>query len=732
MWNVKKRMKLIVSVMLIACMSVSVVSAAQFGVSTHMGLGYDYANSSNVESAAATHVAWVRDECRWNLMQTTAGGALNIRIKDREYIRMLDRANINQLLVLAYGNQAYAAADTVLPKPSDATYYQAWLDYVRYTVTQVKDYVDAYEVWNEPDNGSFNYNNLGTASDYAQLYLDTKAIIDELDPTATVVCGSIAFTGSNSGYDYARGIFSYIQSQGSVNSLIDAFAIHAYPQYASRVEDTSYFPNWLNSWEGVFDQYGYTGDVWLTETSIPLLSGRATEAEQAYSVVKIGALWENYLKTNNRSGEIIWYDLRNDGTDASEYEHNLGIFNYDYTPKQAHYAMKAYNDLTGGKTFISKTDYKSKSSIVQYNGTNETVYLLWDTNNSGTARSVPVSGDVAYVYDYQGNITRTINNPSGTTSVNVYSAPVYVRSVTYRSSIDSVSYDNNNSVVEVSGNYNGGDTVTIQVLQGDNVVQSATATVRDGSYSKWFSFMGSGSYTVRVGYPEMTAAGKTSGWATETLNISAASQTAPEFSANTQVAYDDSTNTVTISGSVNNYVENQQVTILAIPSTMDLEEIDLSAAAYVKQIPATNGTFTAEFTVPDYFTTTMAIYLSGTGIGTPSSDYAWIEEGEYAHVADLNLSKGSSLTVSATLRNYTETAKTVTMMVVQYKGTQLVAINRQEVEIPAQTYATIQRTLSGVEIEANATAAKAFVWDDLTDMVPLVELEEISLNSSDE
>ena len=724
----KTGMKRILLVALVICMVATTASAAQYGIATHMGLWNNYANSTNVEKAAATHVSWVRDECRWQVTQTTAGGAYNIRAKDLDYMRRLEAEGINQLLVLSYGNPAYDE-NAPMPRTSDPTYYQAWLGYVRYTVSQVKDYVDAYEIWNEPDNSGFNYNLLGTPQDYGRLYLDSKAIIDELDPTATVVCGSIAGNDSNA-HNYAKGILSYIQSQGNVNQLIDAFSVHAYPVYFSRVENTSYYPAWLNNWESIFDSYGYTGDVWLTETGISSASGKASVTEQAYSVPIISAIWENYLKTNNRSGEIFWYDLRNDGTTASEYEHNLGVFDYDYNPKLSHYAMKAYNDLTGGKTFVSKQDYKSKSSIVQYNGTNDTVYLLWDSNNSGTSRAVPVSGDVAYVYDYQGNVTRTINSPSGTTSVNVYSAPIYVRSMSYTSSIDSCTYDANNGIVSVSGQFNGGDSVTIEVLQyGSTVVKTVTAPVTDGSFDKWFSFSGdAGIYSVRVAQPELTALGKQSGWPTSNFVVSASGETAPAFAASTQISYNAATRKVNVSGTVTDYVEGQQVTVLAIPASMSTASVDMNAVACVKQIPATNGTFSTEFDVPPYFTTNMKVYLGGTDIASQMSGTASIGEGDYVYVASLDLSKGSSLTATALINNFTGTAKQATMVIAQYNGNKLVKTNKSVQNVAANSYATLEYTLSGVAIQSGATSAKAYVWDDLTNMMPLVGFEDVSLN----
>ena len=175
--------KFIAMLAVAAAVSQSVAIAKPFGVCTHMGLGITYDNIANIQSARDTRVEWIRDEARWSDMQSGADGEIKIRDKDLDYIKRVDKARINQLLLLSYGNDNYEGieADTVFPKQDNETYYNGYLDYVRYTVSQVKDYVDAYEIWNEPNIKGFNYNLLANGTDYAKLYLDAKAIIDVLN-----------------------------------------------------------------------------------------------------------------------------------------------------------------------------------------------------------------------------------------------------------------------------------------------------------------------------------------------------------------------------------------------------------------------------------------------------------------------------------------------------------------------------------------------------------------------
>ena len=726
----KKLTKLISLIMLASSIMANAVNAAQFGVCTHMGLGGSYANNTNVETAKGSGVAWVRDECRWEYMQSAQGGEFSIRVKDLDYIKKLDESGINQLLIFAYGNMAYANG-AEMPRKANAAYYQGWLDYVRYTVEQVKDYVDAYEVWNEPNLSYFNYNLLGTPEDYAQLYLDTKTIVDELDPTAIVLCGSI--TGvETADINYGKGIFNYIKSKGDVNALIDGFSIH---QYTNKV-DTDYV-NRLDTWESIFDSYGFTGEVWMTENGVSSNTGNNTETQQAAYIAKVGAHWENYLKSSGRDGVNIWYDLREDGTDAAEYEHNLGLVDYNYNPKEAYYAMQAYNDLTGDKSFAKIDSTKTKDNwfsddeygyVAKYTGETGTTYVVWDTNSNGKTANVELSGDVAYVYNYKGEVTETIANPSGTKTITMAATPVYVECIELSTVITSASYDEKNGVVNVSGVYNNGDSVTVEIIKDGAVVKSETAIVTDEKFEKWFSFSGNGDYVVRVGQPELSAIGKTEGWAEKTITVTGVVEKNPVFDVSTQVAYNAETRTVNIVGKITDYVDNQNVTILAVPYSMDVNNVDINAAAYVKQIPATNGEFADEFVVPDYFTTKMALYLGGTEIKAVSSNEAGVAESEYMYVTSFEVDKGDIITATAIVRNFTETDKNATIIIAQYDSENaLQNISLEEKTIPAKTYKAVECSLTGISIDAKATRAKAYIWNNMADLVPLADFDEVLL-----
>ena len=96
--------------------------------------------------------------------------------------------------------------------------------------------------------------------------------------------------------------------EAGIGNYIDAFSIHVYT-HGKKPEDE--MTENYNRIEKVMDDYGFDGEIWLTETgySTAASSYNSTETEQASWAIRTKILWDNYLKTNGRKGEFFWYDL---------------------------------------------------------------------------------------------------------------------------------------------------------------------------------------------------------------------------------------------------------------------------------------------------------------------------------------------------------------------------------------------------------------------------------------
>lgn len=709
--------------------------AGGMGVCTHSKT--DKENEKIISVAKEMGTTWIRDEVTWESVETTKGGEKAIPQTKLDYIKNVNEQGIKILLILDYGNELYASNDNgqVMPTSDNTDYYNAWLDYVRFMVTAVGKYVDAYEIWNEPDIIGFNATSVNGAG-YAQLYLDSKAIIDEIDPSAEVLAGALAGGVATDTVKYAEEFFTLIKEKGTVDDLVDAFSLHSYtsnPEYSYENELG------IPEYEKLFDKYGFTGDLWLTEVGLSTYTGGGkTETLQAQVVLRDAVTYNKYQLTNKRNGQMIWYDLRNDGVDASNDQANFGLVDNNFTPKPAYHTMKLYNKTTAGKEFTAYEEPKTAGNFIigkeygvlaTYTGTTGTTYIAYAINDSSSnSMSVSLSGDVAYIYDYLGNVTDTITSPSEKKNISVSEAPVVVECVTYASVISDLRYNAELNVLNVGGTYTGTDEeITIELLKNDQVVQSVKATVSDRRYAKWFSVDEDGEYTVRVAQPELTALGKTSGWATQTVVADRVGNEIPAIASGAVVEYTAATNTVKVSGTVTDYVENQTVTILAVPETADVTALNMDSIGYIKQAETTNGNFAFEFVLPEYYDTKTAIYLGGTSVNTVGNASAEIPESEFLYVASIEAKVEDKVSATAYVRNFAETERKATIIIAQYSGDgtmTLEDVKMKPITIPAKTYALTPVVLDDVVKDSDAVLVKAMIWSDIDGLIPLASPDE--------
>jgi beta-xylosidase len=119
---------------------------------------------------------------------------------------------------LSYGNPVYTGGggttlNAAVPKSAEAI--EGWSKFVKAILQRYGDFVDEWEVWNEP-----NYKI--EASDYANLLITTAEIIRADRPKATVIAFAI---GSGVDYKYVDKVMAIVQQKGKVN-LIDQVTHH--------------------------------------------------------------------------------------------------------------------------------------------------------------------------------------------------------------------------------------------------------------------------------------------------------------------------------------------------------------------------------------------------------------------------------------------------------------------------------------------------------------------------
>lgn len=150
------------------------------GLNVHWTLGGD---SSLDDMYAArlndSKTVWAREHFSYKLIMGEDAAAW-LKRYDQIMLRYQDNG------VRVVGMLAYGAAADEFAAPST----NEWKQFVRTTVKRYRNYVDAWEIWNEPDSATYLQPN--TWKTYRPLLKAGSSMIREYDPDAIVLNGAIA------------------------------------------------------------------------------------------------------------------------------------------------------------------------------------------------------------------------------------------------------------------------------------------------------------------------------------------------------------------------------------------------------------------------------------------------------------------------------------------------------------------------------------------------------------
>ncbi|MFA5191296.1 MAG: beta-galactosidase [Verrucomicrobiia bacterium] len=174
------------------------------------------------DKLGATGVKWARCQTGWNRCETEKG-KYDFRWLD-DVVDNLRRRGVQPWFNVGYGNKLYMpkaygeAAVGSVPLYYGEETLQAWKNYIRAMSRHFKGRVTHWEIWNEPNIGSFWQPTKPDPLEYIRLIKLTGAIIREEIPEAKIgACNS----GVISPY-----VIRLIKS--GVGKEIDFFCVHAY------------------------------------------------------------------------------------------------------------------------------------------------------------------------------------------------------------------------------------------------------------------------------------------------------------------------------------------------------------------------------------------------------------------------------------------------------------------------------------------------------------------------
>ena len=319
------------SLLLCLCLSVPGFAAESKVVSSMIGVGThvtSYAPGINVaQMLKVLGVKFVRDEFNWHKAEKVKGKfILDPRIF--EYIDKLNGLNIRALMILCYSNPNYTKNNIV--GPNNAELRKAFSDYVAFMVTSLKGKVYAWEIWNEPDWGTWKP--APNSRDYALLVKHVAPIIRKIDPQALIVAGALA------GAD--RKFLKGLQEENALAD-VDVISFHWYTYPAPPEQGWGdHEVNLIRSFIKEIKSLGKR--AWISEMGYPTSTDKygVSEAQQAEYLKK-----QLELAANMGAEVCFIYNLIDNGTDAGNKEHRFGLFRGDGAPKPAVAALAGVNQV---------------------------------------------------------------------------------------------------------------------------------------------------------------------------------------------------------------------------------------------------------------------------------------------------------------------------------------------------------------------------------------------------
>ena len=309
----------------------------------------------------------VRTDAHWAFLERDRD-RLKVEPHWNRYLAGTEAKGLDSLFILGYGNQFHGGGE----KPRSEPVRAAFNRYVAFVAQQFRGRIKHYEVWNEwdvedPSDPQFT-------QDYARVIADAAGIIRQHDPDAKVLAGAVTTKGIESG-------FALRLIEAGVMQSIDGLSLHPYVHCRGRGKNT---PEAWIEWLAEVDlelsrAAGQPVPLYLTEMSWPAYQGSCGIDEN----LQAAYLARSFLlvKTLPNVRGMWWYDLRNDGTDKREREHNFGLLRQDYGLKPAYRTLKAISPIIEHYAFMGHVGEPGKNTVLmRFARADEQVLVGWSTD----------------------------------------------------------------------------------------------------------------------------------------------------------------------------------------------------------------------------------------------------------------------------------------------------------------------------------------------------------------
>ncbi len=282
-----------------------------------------------------------------------------------------------------------------------------WGRYVYQVVSEFKDKVHIWELWNEPDRPDFW---AGTEAQYAQLLKVGYQAVKAADPSATVLFGGTAYWGDE---DFHKVVLDHLLATDPAtlahNGYFDVMSLHLYSNAYHNHELAAKVKREVDERVGPHP-------LWLTETGVPIYDEKAGAPGHHEATAEEAAAYVIQAFAGARAADVErFFFFRLHDADMIYSDQFFGLTRNDTTIRPAYLAyqvaaryLRGENQITG--PFVTPQGIQRITFLGTPYGR---IDVLWNTRGDHTTNYAhPAILPTATLVTHRG-VTQTLTAAAG-------------------------------------------------------------------------------------------------------------------------------------------------------------------------------------------------------------------------------------------------------------------------------------------------------------------------------
>jgi polysaccharide biosynthesis protein PslG len=305
----------------------------EIGMSVRLA-GADAATvSREFDLMAAMHVTWVRSDFAWSAIEAERG-TFDWSYPD-QIVNEAAARGMHVIAVLDYTPTWARPPGTASHTPPDQPAHYA--EFARAAAARYAPRgVRSWEIWNEPNISDF-WQPVPDANRYGELFRAAAAAVRGVDPDATLLTGGLT-RGTDTSDGGRISQITYIQQlyRNGTAQLASAIAVHPYSFPGLPTGSNSVVGGFhdLPELHNLMNSLGDGGKkIWITEFGAP--TGTDPEAGSEIDQLNAIVLARQQAQAWNWVGPLIYFEMRDGGTDPADVDQNFGVVRRDFSLKPA-------------------------------------------------------------------------------------------------------------------------------------------------------------------------------------------------------------------------------------------------------------------------------------------------------------------------------------------------------------------------------------------------------------